>query len=152
MQEGLPNTSRYPHRLGITVSEDKDFVLTEAEKDALSRKRERSPPPASQVEEVSDLMEEEGSSEEEQAPPGSRPHVRRQLFASSSGVDEDEAQAEGEQALLMLASHTPDLRVYFSQWPYMDAKQIISMCRAYASYLATLSRKDPPKKRSRGTK
>lgn len=126
-------------------------VYTEAEKDALSRKRDRSPPPPTQRMDEAD--EEEASSEEViwQQGTETQRRARRQLFASSSGQDDEAEQQEGEAALLALAHAVPDLREYFMQFPNMDTKSIISMCRAYASYLATLA-KAPPKKKSRGKK
>jgi len=126
------------------------YVLTEAEKDALSRKRDRSPPPPSQVE-MDDNMEEDSSEEVQFKGAESQRSARRQLFASSSGVDDDEEAQAGEQ-LASLLHAVPDLREYFAQFPHMDTKQVISMCRAYASYLATLTKKEhPPKKKSKGT-
>lgn len=125
-------------------------VLTEAEKDEISRKRSRSPPPPTQ-EEMSQVMEEEDSSEgvEFKTPNPRASAARRQLFESSSGVDEEEPEGEDEPASLLHA--VPDLREYFLQFPAMDTKSIISMLRAYASYLATQVKKEPPKKRSKGT-
>lgn len=131
------------HRKTYGVPEG--YALTEAEKDQLSRKRERSPPPPTQVEEE-DIMDED-SSEEVHLSPGaeSQQDARRKLFASSSGVD-DEEEAQASEHLNSLLHAVPDLREYFAQFPHMDTKQVISMCRAYASYLATLTKKEPPQK------
>jgi len=122
------------------------YVRTEAEKDADSRKR-KSPeiPPTQQID---DIMEEDDDEDVVMAPPD----ARRQLFESSSSIqqDEEEAEREGELTLASLAHAVPDLREYFLQFPAMDTKSIISMLRAYASYLATQVRKEPPKKKGKG--
>lgn len=118
------------------------YVKTEAEKDEESRKR-KSPdiPPTQQVD---DNMEEDDEDDVHDESP-----ARRQLFESSSSVQQD-LEEQGELTLASLAHAVPDLREYFLQFPSMDTKQIISMLRAYASYLATQVRKEPPKKKGKG--
>jgi len=122
-------------------------VFTEAEKDELSRKRSRSPPPPTQ--QIDDIMEEDDDDEVQMTTPGDS--ARRRLFESSSSVqqDEEEEAEQGMQTLASLAHAVPDLREYFLQFPSMDTKQVISMLRAYASYLATQVKKEPPKKKPR---
>jgi len=122
-------------------------VFTEAEKDELSRKRSRSPPPPTQ--QIDDIMEEDD--DDCVVMNGDADGARRRLFESSSSVqqDDEEEAAEGMQTLASLAHAVPDLREYFLQFPSMDTKQVISMLRAYASYLATQVKKEPPKKKPR---
>nr|QXP07817.1 MAG: hypothetical protein [Arizlama virus] len=123
-------------------------VFTEAEKDQLSRKRERSPPPPTQ--QIDDIMEEDDD-DDCVVMNGDADGARRRLFESSSSVqqDDEEEAEQGMQTLASLAHAVPDLREYFLQFPSMDTKQVISMLRAYASYLATQVKKEPPKKKPR---
>lgn len=128
-------------------------VFTEAEKDAISRKRERSPPPPTQ--QIEDAMDEDDDDDQAVFATPGESQARRRLFESSSSLqqDEEEEEQEGAQTLASLAHAVPDLREYFLQFPSMDTKSIISMLRAYASYLATQVKKEPPKKkRARGTR
>lgn len=136
------------------------YVKTEAEKDAIKRKR--SDPPTQLVEEdctycggpldacgcsaqdPREPMEEEASEGPTAAAPpvaGKGPHYRQIV------EDEDSAGAlEGEDAPADEADEPdqldlPDLHQYFQGYPSVSDENVISMCRAYASYLASLSKK-----------
>jgi len=95
-----------------------DFVLTEAEKDQLKRKRQsitvESPPATQRSEEYDDDPEE----------------------PDPEGEDEpDEDEQDDDQ---------PNLQMFFDQFDIPD-ERVISMCRAYASYLVSLRPKTPSK-------
>jgi len=101
------------------------FVLTEAEKDQLKRKRQSmtvDSPPATQrsedyeqdPDEPEDIDEIDGEGEEEDE------------------VDDEEAHDQ------------PDLQAYFDLYDIPD-ERVISMCRAFASYLVSLRPKTPSK-------
>jgi len=119
------------------------WVPTEAEKHELSRKRDRSPPPPSQAEQDDDNMEEASSEDDVVMGDERREEARRKLFSSTNGQEEDDEEERAGEQLASLLHAVPDLREYFAQFPSMDTKQVISMCRAYASYLATLTKKEP---------
>jgi len=94
-----------------------DFVLTEAEKDQLKRKRQataESPPATQRSEEYGDEVEDEVEGED------------------IDHLDDDEADDQ------------PNLQEYFDHFDIPD-ERIISMCRAYASYLVSLRPKTPSK-------
>jgi len=91
--------------------EDAVFVLTEAEKDTLKRKRFfGDSPPATQRSEELDEVEE------------------------GEAFDDDEDQPH----------EIPNLQEYFEGFDIPD-EHVISMCRAYASYLVSLRPKTPSK-------
>jgi len=101
------------------------FVLTEAEKDSLKRKR-RAPgpeppsPPATQRSEEYDDDEPEDVDEEDDA---------GEAEPGEAAEDEDDQ---------------PNLQMFFDQFDIPD-ERVISMCRAYASYLVSLRPKTPSK-------
>nr|QXP07747.1 MAG: hypothetical protein [Arizlama virus] len=98
--------------------EEDPFVLTEAEKDTLKRKRLAEEPPATQ-------RSEEYDDEPEDIDEG-----------DAAGEDEpDEDDDEDDQ---------PNLQMFFDQFDIPD-ERVISMCRAYASYLVSLRPKTPSK-------
>jgi len=100
-----------------------DFVLTEAEKDQLKRKRQsmtvESPPATQRSEEYDEDPEDidEGDAAGEEEP------------------DEDDDEEQDDQ---------PNLQMFFDQFDIPD-ERVISMCRAYASYLVSLRPKTPSK-------
>lgn len=59
--------------------------------------------------------------------------------AASEGGEEDEAP-EDEMPPIDV-NELPDLHQYFQNYPTVSDENVISMCRAYASYLASLSKK-----------
>jgi len=94
-----------------------DFVFTEAEKDQLKRKRAMTAesPPATQRSEEYDDEVEDEVEGED-----------------IDDLDDDEAD------------ELPNLQEYFDHFDIPD-EQIISMCRAFASYLVSLRPKTPSK-------
>lgn len=148
----------------IDMMDQEELVLTEAEKDSLKRKRMTSqsppspPPPSQQDYEPLDvqceecghyiLPEDEGecafciqamlarmkdAAESQYGP--ARPGEGENSGADDHYHDEE----EGEEA--PSESGLPDLHEYFMQFPAISDENVISMCRAYASYLASLSKK-----------
>lgn len=105
------------------MQDEPDFVLTEAEKDQLKRKRQAitvDSPPATQREEE-DLYDDEPEE------------------IDAEGEDEpDEDDDDDEQ------DNQPDLQAYFDLYDIPD-ERVISMCRAFASYLVSLRPKTPSK-------
>jgi len=103
--------------------EDPNFVYTEAEKDQLKRKRLPGPeppsPPATQRSEDYEQDEPED-------------------------IDEDEPEGEAEPDDDEDEDDQPNLQMFFDQFDIPD-ERIISMCRAYASYLVSLRPKTPSK-------
>jgi len=142
--------------------EPDNFVLTEAEKDSLKRKREGvqsppSPPPTQQDEleesncicadcgnyirptELGDcpycIFREEHQDDIDE-------HAKMLQFVNGergedSGADHHSSEGEEDPTTTGL----PDLHEYFMQFPAISDENVISMCRAYASYLASLSKK-----------
>jgi len=98
--------------------EEDPFVLTEAEKDTLKRKRLAEEPPATQ-------RSEEYDDEPEDIDEG-------------DGAGEDEPDEDDED------DDQPNLQMFFDQFDIPD-ERVISMCRAYASYLVSLRPKTPSK-------
>jgi len=99
--------------------EEDPFVLTEAEKDTLKRKRLVEEPPATQRSEEYD----------EDDP----------LCDDPEGEDEPDQDDDDDEA-----DDLPNIQMYFEQFDIPD-EQVISMCRAYASYLVSLRPKTPSK-------
>lgn len=95
-----------------------ELVLTEHEKDDLKRKR--SVEPTQQVEEDYD----------EDLDPDD-PRLLAALGEDPQGLDHED---QDEEPL-------PSLHEYFEQFPHVSDEAVISMCRAYASYLASLQKK-----------
>lgn len=107
------------------------FVLTEAEKDA--RSRARTPL-------ISD--EEEGSEEQGSYEPAASLKRSQAFIDLDRDEDEDDAPPpaeEGEDDIEEVEA--PDLGEYFDLFPHVSDDMVISMCRAYASYLASISKK-----------
>jgi len=111
-----------------------DHVYTEAEKD-LKRKRLTESTSPTQP------MEEADPDDEVAAPPSAlKGPMYRAMIDDEEDDDEDIEQDEGE-ASSEPESSLPDLHHYFSKFPSISDENVISMCRAYASYLASLSKK-----------
>jgi len=66
---------------------------------------------------------------------------------SDSNSDPDEVEQDEPEEIW----DVPDLALYFSKWPNLDAKQKIKMARAYAALLAAqeVAREPPAKKKVR---
>lgn len=127
---------------------DGEFVPTEAEKDA-KRKRETRVSPTSPPRSV--------AAKKGLVPPASQRHLGSSQFLdeeedySSSppehgiGFIDDEADSDPVEAeVLDLTDDQPDLHQYFSRYPDVSDDNVISMCRAYASYLVSLRPKKQP--------
>jgi len=123
-----------------------DFVMTEAEKDGLKRKREQthepSPPPPSQQDHEDTICDECGNfilaQDEGECAFCIDAMLTRMKHEQQSGCEEEDEPGEDEQSP---ESGLPDLHDYFNQFPAISDENVISMCRAYASYLASLSKK-----------
>lgn len=132
------------------------FVATEAEKDAAKRKRPPTPTPTQPIEQ--DDGEDEQCAECEalgdyceecramweaagvlESTAGKGP-LYRQVELSEEQSPPPDAEAPEEEAG-EACDDLPDLHSYFMQWPQVGDDAVISMCRAYASYLASLSKK-----------
>lgn len=130
--------------LEMRKAEQAAVVPTEAEKDSAKRKRDapQSPPPPTQQDELDQPCQECGNYliEEDQ---GECPYCAAaglMEIHQPEAQEEEPEEDEGEEAA---ASETglPDLHEYFEQYPAISDENVISMCRAYASYLASLSKK-----------
>jgi len=139
-------------------AEEEVFVLTEAEKDVLKRKRThptQSPPtpPPTQQEDMDcfdgadDACCDECGNfilpQDEGECPYCIDAMLQRMKHSAQGNAEPEEEEEDEQGEdeQPVESGLPDLHDYFNQFPAISDENVISMCRAYASYLASLSKK-----------
>lgn len=124
-------------------SDEEGFVYTEAEKDALKRKR---------TDPTEEVQSQGRGGVLGQATPRLAKQSRRQLVAAKGphyiediddpDEDEEEAEGEGEEGEAdepepESDESIPNLQKYFDLYDIPDA-QVISMCRAYASYLVSL--------------
>lgn len=96
------------------------YVLTEHEKDDLKRKRS----------ELTATQRIDDFDEDDQAPQDDDPRLLAAL-----GEPQDLDLEDGDQ------EHLPCLHEYFAEFPDVTDDAVISMCRAYASYLASLQKK-----------
>lgn len=133
------------------------FVATEAEKDAAKRKRAPTPTPTQPLEQddgedeqcaeceaLGDYCEEcramwEAADVLDGA--ASKGPLYRQVELSEENSPPPDAEAPADADEGEAVDELPDLHSYFMQWPQVDDAAVISMCRAYASYLASLSKK-----------
>lgn len=145
---------RVSHLMQDERPSEEDFVFTEAEKDQLKRKRSASTPATQRLSEGSPSGQYAASEEEEDQgrSPDLSLSMRKNHPVSLKGpayreVDEEEDEGEGEEGEAdepEPETDGPDLHQYFGLYDIDDAK-VISMCRAYASYLVSLKPKTPPK-------
>jgi len=124
-------------------------VLTEAEKWELKRKRSEPTQP------MEDLYEEVDEDDEDVQMAGKGPAYRQ------VELEEDDVDDEGEELVPNdepeeAHDNLPNLHEYFQHFDVTDEK-VISMCRAYASYLSSLRPKKStnayatPRRRSAAT-
>lgn len=119
-----------------------DHVFTEAEKYDRKRKAD-SPPPATQLE-----MEEEPTSSSSSADEVQMRGALREPSAAGKGplniyaAEEVSSSSHEEKGNgdADIDIRVPDLHRYFEQFDVAD-DAVVSMCRAYASYLASQSKK-----------
>jgi len=134
------------------------FVPTEAEKDARDRKRKSpSPPPPTQLDFDDDGSSTSGSEVDEvvmlRTP--AKPVSQKGLMLSQAVEDVSSSSKEKGEEIPDddLDIRVPDLHRYFQQFDVAD-DAVVSMCRAYASYLASQSKKKLqgclPKRRRKG--
>jgi len=127
------------------------FVRTEQEKDYASRKRlfeegdQDLAAPPTQVEDIDPMDEDEEDYADlaslKASTAGKGPLYREipeeEEEEASPGVDEPSGELKPQDD----ESESPDLHSYFMQFPGVAADAVVSMCRAYASYLASRSKK-----------
>jgi len=108
-----------------------DHVLTEAEKDSAKRKRPSSPPPTQQ-----EYMEEEEEDDMDE------PVARKGPMYHDVDLDdvEEDEHPSGEEDEVEPPNSLPDLHQYFNRFPHISDMDVVSMCRAYASFLASMSK------------
>jgi len=130
-----------------------DFVPTEAEKDDMKRKRSITPTQHVLDEEddqcsecealgeiCSDCAMQDDAADVLMGTAGKGP-LYRQVELSEEADHPPDAEAPAAEEEGEAVDDLPDLHSYFSQWPQVGDDAVISMCRAYASYLASLSKK-----------
>jgi len=136
-----------------------DFVPTEVEKDSLKRSRSITPTQAAQDSEACPRCEElgylcdecneaitaaaqmESMSEAFGRQPAGKGPLYRQMDVEEEEIEEEPEPEVSEGEADPAIADLPDLHQYFMQWPNVGDDAVISMCRAYASYLASLSKK-----------
>jgi len=141
-----------PHEQRLRQKEGRGkFVRTEQEKDYASRKRlfeegdQDLAPPPTQVEDI-DAMDEDEDDYEELVSLKASTAGKGPLYREIPEEEEEEASPGGDEPSGELKpqddeSESPDLHSYFMQFPGVAADAVVSMCRAYASYLASRSKK-----------
>lgn len=127
------------------------FVRTEAEKDYASRKRlfeegdQDLEAPPTQVEDIEPMDEEEedytGLADLKRSVAGKGPLYREIPEEDEEEMSQGADEPTGESKPQDDESESPDLHTYFMQFPGVAADAVVSMCRAYASYLASRSKK-----------
>jgi len=141
-----------PHEERIRQKEGRGkFVRTEQEKDYASRKRlfeegdQDLAPPATQHEDIDPMDEDEDDMEAagtlSRSVAGKGPLYREIPEEEEDEASQGEDEPPGEALPQDEESESPDLHSYFTQFPGVAADAVVSMCRAYASYLASRSKK-----------
>jgi len=147
-----PEYPTNPHEERLRQKEGRGkFVRTEQEKDYASRKRlfeegdEELPPPASQIEDIAPMDEDEedytGLADLKRSVAGKGPLYREIPEEEEEEMSQGGDEPSGESKPQDDESESPDLHSYFMQFPGVAADAVVSMCRAYASYLASRSKK-----------